>query len=390
MSIKKIAVIGAGLVGSAIALYLAKLGLQVHIFERRADPRQHHKDKGRSINLALSHRGLRTLSELNLTAAVLKQAVPVYGRCVHQANSTLSYQPYSHRKTEFNYSISRQGFNQILMDAVEKSDKITLEFEKNFDVNNFDEYDFYIAADGASSHIRRYLNNHNQLNFKEEYSEHAYLEFILKAEDTKGLDPHHLHIWPCHDFMFMALPNFEGSFTGTLFMPENKFSEIRSQADIKNFFQNYFFEVTQLLPDYQQQFQAHKPSVLKTVQGDSWLWQQKLLFIGDSAHAMLPYLGQGMNCGLEDCRILNELIIQQKDFLKAVKIFAEDRKKDTDAITELSCQNYYEMCHKVVDEKFLKLKEQEAQLSQQDKSFQSLYQKITYTSIPYRELLPKA
>lgn len=382
-----VTIIGAGLVGTAMAIYLAKLGLRVTVHERRADLRKETVEAGRSINLALSHRGICTLTELGLTDIILKKAVPVYGRCVHK-NGSLDYQAYSHNPEEFNYSVSREQLNHSLLDKLESYDNVKINFSSSVDYANLPDADFIIAADGASSHIRRELQQQSKVSFSEVYSEQSYKELTMATEFGTALDKHYLHIWPCHEFMLIALPNLDGSFTCTLFMPDAKFAELKSNETIKNFFQTNFSEIQPLIPDLLEQYQANLVSELKTVQGDPWLVNNRLLFIGDAAHAMLPYLGQGMNCGLEDCRLLNEKLASSNTFLEAMQAFAETRKKDTDAITELSLRNYQEMCHKVVEADYLAKRQHEAELAKQKPhEFRNLYQKITYTNIPYSELL---
>lgn len=385
---REITIVGAGLVGCVCALYFAKRDYQVTLFERRPDMRKKQVDRGRSINLALSHRGISALSQLNLSEKILAHAVPMYGRCVHDLQKNTNFQPYSFHPHEFNYSVSREFLNQQLLDALEDYSNVKIQFEKNITLKDIQDTQT-IIADGASSHIRKELQLAEQVNFSEIDLDHAYKELTISAVNGQSLKKNYLHIWPRNEFMLIALPNFDGSFTCTLFMPLQNFSSFKTEAEIKQFFQVNFAEAVALMPDLIEQYSNNPVGLLKTVSGTPWVVNDKLLFIGDAAHAIVPFLGQGMNCGFEDCQILNGLLDSCHDNLsQAFKLFAEARKADTDAIAQLSLENYLEMRQKVIDETYLKKRAIEQELVKKfPTKYRPLYELISYTSTPYSQIL---
>lgn len=397
MEKKSITIIGAGLVGSLCALYFARRGYAVTVFERRPDLRTHPLEGGRSINLALSHRGITALQQVNVSEKILAEAVPMFGRCVHDLTQQISFQPYSFHEHEFNYSVSRERLNRLLLDELDTYSNVKLVFEKNVILDdikklseeNADRETPIVVADGASSHIRKELQQLNTVNFSEIDSEHAYKELSISAEHGKELQKNYLHIWPRQQFMLIALPNFDGTFTCTLFMPTSKFAELNTEEKILIFFQENFSEVVRLMPDLLQQYNKNPVGALKSVQGSPWCVKDKIVFIGDAAHAMLPFLGQGMNCGFEDCQILNSLLDHYHDDIAlAFKNFSEARKLDTDAITQLSLENYLEMRHKVIDAAYLKKREIEQQLVKKfPQKYRPIYELISYTNLPYSDIL---
>lgn len=389
---KELIIIGAGLVGCVAALYFARRGYEITLYERRADLRTYGLTEGRSINLALSHRGISALKQLDFDEKILAAAVPIYGRCVHQPDQPLSYQPYSFHPHEFNYSVSREHLNQLLLDQLETYATVKINFDYPLELDELKKLPEdvpVIIADGASSHIRRELTKLKQINFDETVSDHRYKELTIAKQFGENLTKNHLHIWPMHEFMLIALPNFDGSFTCTLFMPVEKFDDLNSAAKIQQFFNADFAEVTALIPDLVVQFQKHPTGLLTTVKGTPWFLNNHWLFIGDAAHGMLPYLGQGMNAGFEDCKLLDALLNNfNDDWQSAFKLFSETRKVDTDAIAELSLLNYLEMRHHVVDENYLRKRAIEKQLvNKYPEKYRPIYELITYTNTPYAEIL---
>ncbi len=389
---KSIVIVGAGLVGCVAALYFARRGYEITLYERRADLRTHGLIQGRSINLALSHRGISALQQLNLSHQVLAEAVPMYGRCVHNKQNELSYQPYSFHPNEFNYAVSRERLNYILLDQLDTYVTVKVKFEHTIELNNLKNIAVeipWIIADGASSHIRKELTQLRQVNFTETVSEHSYKELTISMQHGFALKKNYLHIWPMHEFMLIALPNLVGSFTCTLFMPTEKFLHLNTSKQIHAFFKDNFSGLNALIPDLVEQFQKNPLGSLKTIDGGPWFVDDQMLFIGDAAHGILPFLGQGMNCGFEDCQLLDALLDHFDDnWHLAFKVFSEQRKIDTDAIAKLSLANYLEMRHKVVDKEYLKKREIEQFLvSTYPKKYRPIYELISYTSIPYAEIL---
>ncbi len=355
---KKITIIGAGLVGSLAAIYFAKRGYKVTVFERRGDMRKTNVDRGRSINLALSTRGLIALEEVGLANVIRMNAIPMKGRMMHDIAGNLSFLPYG-KEGQFINSISRGDLNILLMDAAEKAG---VEIIFNHKFSSLDEIDFelLIGADGAYSAVRQALQVSGRFNFSQEYIEHGYKE--LHIPPGTNLEKNALHIWPRESFMMIALPNPDGSFTGTLFLSFDQFDSLKNA---KRFFEETFADALKLIPDFEQQWTDNPVSSLVTMKCWPWSHGNNVLLIGDAAHAVVPFYGQGMNAGFEDCRILNKLLDQNKDDWNiAIKEFEKLRKPDADAIATLALDNFVEMRDLVADEEFLLRKKIEARLNQ--------------------------
>lgn len=380
MQNKNIAIIGAGLVGSLLSIYLSRRGYKVSVFERRPDMRQQLIDGGRSINLALSNRGIRALAEVGMAHEIKQIAIPMHGRMMHAVSGLLTFQPYG-KEGQFINSISRSNLNMLLMDAAEKNGA---EFHFNTRVSNIDlenttlthetneiaaanAFDAIVGADGAFSVVRQAMQFTDRYDFAQDYIEHGYKELHIPSGDRgqHNLEKNALHIWPRESFMLIALPNPDGSFTCTLFFPfdgEPSFDSIKSDSKVLHFFETNFPDVRALMPNLLEDFKTNPTSSLVTMKCYPWV-RNKTLLIGDAAHAIVPFFGQGMNAGFEDCRILNELLHQyQDDWEKAIQSFQLQRKADTDAIAQLALDNFIEMRDLVADEDFLLRKKIEAKL----------------------------
>jgi kynurenine 3-monooxygenase len=376
---KHVAIVGAGLVGSLLALYLAKRGYKVSVFERRPDMRSGNADAGRSINLALSTRGIRALEEVGLADELRKVAIPMHGRMMHDIQGKLSFLPYG-KEGQFINSISRSGLNIVLMDAAERAG-VKLFFDHrctNLDLdhtrltfnnrNDFaQEFDLIIGADGAFSAIRATMQVTDRFNFSQHYIEHGYKELHIPAgtNGTFQLEKNALHIWPRESYMMIALPNPDGSFTCTLFFPfegNPSFSSLQNEKDVSEFFHAVFPDAVRLIPNLLGDFKTNPTSSLVTVKCYPWV-KNKTLLIGDAAHGIVPFYGQGMNAGFEDCRILNQLLAKHgDDWEKTLPDFQQQRKPDTDAIAQLAFDNFIEMRDLVADADFLLRKKIEAKL----------------------------
>lgn len=362
---RSVTIIGAGLVGSLVSIFLAKRGYNVQIFERRGDMRKTNVDRalpagrqGRSINLALSTRGLVALEEVGLADVIRKNAIPMKGRMMHDVAGNLSFLPYG-KEGQFINSISRGDLNMLLMDAAEKAG-VKIEFNHKADNVDLDSPDLLIGADGAYSAVRSALQVSGRFNFSQEYIEHGYKELHIPA--GSGLEKNALHIWPRESFMMIALPNPDGTFTGTLFL---SFDQLQSIKNPRQFFQDVFPDALKLIPDFDQQWIANPVSSLVTMKCWPWSHASNVLLIGDAAHAVVPFYGQGMNAGFEDCRILNKLLDKNKeDWNTTIDEFEKLRKPDADAIAQLALDNFIEMRDLVADEEFLLRKKIEARLHQ--------------------------
>lgn len=408
---KDIVIIGAGLVGSLLGIYLAKRGHKVRIYERRADMRKEAVVAGRSINLALSDRGLKALREVGIADEVMKIAIPMPGRMIHSKDCSTNFQPYGKEGQAIN-SVSRAELNKKLMDLAEQHG-ISLYFNRKceqidwknneitFESNNSDEKvtaDLIFGADGAYSAARlQHMLQHNLFNYQQYYIDCGYKELSIPAGPNGSflLDKNALHIWPRKHYMLIALPNTDGSFTGTLFFPfegDHSFEELDTEEKVDQFFKEDFNDVYQLIPDLTQQFFDNPTSSLVTVKCFPWVREDRFALIGDAAHAIVPFFGQGMNCGFEDCSVLNQLMDKYQDDWKGLlEEFQTVRKPDTDAIADLAVNNFTEMRDRVADPKFQLQKKIEARLHEKypDKWIPA-YSQVTFSPhIRYSEAMQR-
>lgn len=399
----KIAVFGAGLVGSLYATLMAKLGHDVTIYEKRSDIREGFKGRARSINLALSVRGWKALELAGLKPEVEKIVIPMEGRMIHEVGKETSLQPYSqYGKTIF--SVSRNDLNELLINAAEESgcrfkfdtkvlpcenedDSIKIESESG--TISTPKADLYIGADGANSITRSYIKG---CKYKVEKISHNYKEIEISADKDGNhkLYKQALHIWPRGTYMFIGLPNIDGSYTGTLFMPEkgkNSFDELNSEQKVKTFFDETFPDTGEHIPDLVEQFTQNPTSNLATMWVDDWYDEEKKIgLIGDAAHGIIPFYGQGMNSGFEDCSILFELL-QKEDFDHHFIPYAASRKKDTDGIAHLSRDNFIEMRDLVAQPKFQLQKKIERKIqAAYPGTWMPLYTMVSFSNIPYSEV----
>jgi kynurenine 3-monooxygenase len=408
---KKIAVIGGGLVGSLLSIYLRKRGYEIEVYERRSDPRKTNLYAGRSINLALSTRGIKALEEIGLAAEIRKAAIPMHGRVMHNVAGELSFLPYG-KEGQFINSISRGDLNILLMNEAEKAGVkfqfdqrcLHVDFEKTSltvqdtsggteknKVSTFT-HDLIIGADGAFSALRGSMQFTDRFDFSQDYIDHGYKELHIPAGagGSFQLEKNALHIWPRESFMMIALPNPDGSFTCTLFFPfegNPSFERLKDDKAILKFFAETFPDATALIPDLLEDFRTNPTSSLVTMKCFPWV-RNKCLLIGDAAHAIVPFYGQGMNAGFEDCRILNGLLNQHADNWNIVlPEFQKQRKPDTDAIAQLALDNFVEMRDLVADADFLLRKKIEAQLhARYPEQWIPLYSMVTFNeNIRYSE-----
>ncbi len=395
---KHIAIIGAGLVGSLLSIYLSKRGYRISVFERRDDLRKSSSDEGRSINLALSTRGIRALEEVGLAADVRKLAIPMHGRMMHDKKGVLTFQPYG-KQGQYINSISRGGLNGMLITKAEDNKvrfffkhrcasvdlaETAVTFQTGSNAFHTQNFDLVIGADGAFSAVRSAMQVADRFNYAQEYLEHGYKELHIPADKTGRhvMEKNALHIWPRESFMMIALPNPDGSFTCTLFFPfEGKFSFASLQHDdlVIAFFRDVFPDAVPLLPDLLKDYNTHPLSSLVTIRCFPWI-HHKTFLIGDAAHAIVPFYGQGMNAGFEDCRTLNQLLEKNgDDWSEALQVFQQTRKKDCDAISQLAYDNFIEMRDRVADPDFLLRKKIEAKIHElYPEKWIPLYSMVTF------------
>jgi kynurenine 3-monooxygenase len=369
-SAESVNIIGAGLAGSLLAIMLARRGMRVTVYEKRADPRVSKVDGGRSINLALAARGIRGLKHADVLERVMPLTIPMRGRMVHAHNGETELQMYGVRPEEVIYSVSRAMLNRILVEAADEYENVKLHFgqtalgladgSNRIELRDESSGRVYpaasvptIATDGAGSRIRHAMEGRGISRVREEMLNHDYKELTILAADRKHvMDPHALHIWPRGGFMLIALPNLDGSFTATLFLAkvgEKGFERLRTKKDVSWFFELEFPSAKALMTDLEQEFLDNPQGSLGTVYTDGWHAAGDVLLLGDAAHAIVPFHGQGMNCAFEDCVELDLILAQRHDWSLAFAHFERKRKPNTNAIATMALQNYLEMRAAVLD-----------------------------------------
>lgn len=408
---KTATIVGAGLVGSLWAVYLSKAGYKVTVIERRPDIRNAEISAGKSINLALSTRGWKALDTVGVGDEIRNIAIPMPGRMMHNLEGELTFQPYGKERQAI-YSVSRGGVNAKMMDIAEKHGNAQLFYNERcykVDLENGIVYtetaskekkqyqsDVVFGTDGAFSAVRyNAFQLLDRFNLSQNYIEDGYREILLpaNADGSYKLEKNALHIWPRGRFMLIALPNEDGSFTCTLFMPfkgENSFETLNTKEAVNKFFQKTFPDFYQLMPNIADAWEDHPLSSLAIIRCYPWT-HGKTALMGDAAHATVPFYGQGMNAGFEDCTVLWELM--QKHNENWEKIFEEYqvmRKPDGDGVQDLSMYNYHVMRDYVADPKFLLQKKIEAFFSEKhpDK-WMPLYSQVTFSHIRYSEAWKK-
>ena len=400
----KVVIIGAGLAGSLLSIYLAKRGIRVDVYETRGDMRLEEVAAGRSINLALSDRGIAALREVGMDSYMLAEAVPMLGRLIHTASGETKLLPYSGRQGEYINSVSRSGLNIALMNEADKYPDVTFHFNErciDFDCRSGEALfargsvvtgDTVIATDGAGSAVRYAMMNGGveRFDFSQKWLEHGYKELHIPPGPDGGfqLEKNALHIWPRNKFMMIALPNFDGSFTCTLFFAhtgENSFEQLKGPEAMLPFFEENFPDATELMPTLADDYFANPTGNLGTIKCFPWNAGGKALLLGDSAHAVVPFYGQGMNCAFEDVRVLDQLIDKHGTNWQAVyREYGELRKVNTDAIADLAEENFYEMRDAVADPVFVRKRELDTKLEQAFPDYFSKYSMVTFREdMPY-------
>lgn len=406
----KITIVGGGLVGSLLAIFLAKRGHTVKVYERRGDPRKTDVYAGRSINLVVSHRGWTALRAAGVEQAVKEITVPVHARMMHDRDGNLNRVPYSIDNKAI-YSVSRGELNRRLLSEAEALPNVKLFFDHrcvDVDLQNATchfqreegdhvvvEADVVFGSDGAFSAVRQKMML-GRFTYSQEYIEHDYKEvaFPANSDGTPKMDPHCLHIWPRRWFMMMGLANQDGGFTGTLFMPNTHtdqapgFDTVRTPEQVQAFFQEHFRDALPLVPDLVEQYLRNPQSTLAIIRCSPWQVNGKVALIGDAAHAIVPFYGEGMNAGNEDCKVLNDLLDQYGDdnWAEVLTRYAAKRKPNGDAIADLSMRNFVEMRDLVADPKFLLRKKIEGHLqAKHPDKWLPLYSQVKFSDIEYKD-----
>jgi len=405
---KKIAIIGSGLVGSLLAIYLRKYGHDITVFDRRPDIRN-VKFSGRSINLAMSNRGWKALHEVGIGEDIKKIAIPLNKRAMHVIGKPLYYQDYGIEE-EAIWSISRGVLNRKMIDLAEASGVVFKFEEKVWDVDlpsaelftgatekgewKSYKYDLIFGCDGAFSRVRHKMQRRSRFDYSQDFIDVGYKELTIlpNADGSHKLDKNSFHIWPRGNFMFIAMPNLDGSFTCTLFMPFEggvSFENIKTKKEAKDFFTTYFPNVMHDIENLTQDFFKNPTSAMVTMKCYPWTYWDKVALVGDSAHAIVPFYGQGMNAGFEDIYVLNKLIQENKDNWGTIfKKYQESRKPNADAIAELSYRNFIEMSQKTADPLFLLQKKIEKHFATlHPEKWIPVYSRVTFSDKPYADAL---
>ena len=404
MKPEKIIIIGAGLCGTLLAIRLAQRGLRVSLHEKRPDMRKTDYNFGRSINLALSSRGLKALDRVGLKEEILKECIPMRGRLIHPLRGEPWLSPYSGRAEDYINSVSRSGLNIRLIEEAEKLPNLTLFFNSNCQHVDLKEAlatfkdevtgkisteqgSVVIGTDGAGSAVRRSMMGHTTdllFNYSQDFLRHGYKELSIPpaADGSHRLEKNALHIWPRGQYMVIALPNLDGSFTVTMFHPfagENGFDNLTTKEKVQKLFETEFPDLVPHMPNYLDDFFTNPVGTLGTIKCYPWQAYGKALIMGDASHAIVPFYGQGMNASFEDVRVFDDLMNEHdQDWNTIFLQFQEERAQNANAIAELAVDNFHEMQDKVADPVFIKKRQLEMQLEQKYRDFYSKYSLVTF------------
>ncbi len=410
---KKVIIIGAGLSGTLMAVYLARRGYQVTINERRKDMRLDPISSGRSINMTLAARGLAALGQVIDIDKVLEMTIPLKGRMIHDPHGSLKFIPYGSKKDEVIYAIKRNELNMALMDVAETYPNVTISFGErcvavdksnasvqllNDDTNELSHAtgDFIIGADGTFSSVRQQIHRGERANYRQEFLDCGYKEVCLPPgkNNTFQMEKHALHVWPRGSCMLMGIPNLDGSFALTCILPfegDRSFGSLTTEAEVLSFFNTHFPDVTPLIGEFARGFVNKPPGMFLTTKAFPWHHRGQVVLLGDACHTVTPFYGQGMNAAFEDCQVLDECLDQNGDDLdSAFCQFQLLRKRNTDALADLSVKNFYELRDKVRSPFLMAHKRMDLVLhTLLADSWLPLYTLITHTTIPYAEAMER-
>lgn len=406
----KIIIIGAGLSGTLLAIRMAQRGFQVSLHEKRGDMRLETYEGGRSINLALSARGLMALDRVGVKEDILKECIPMRGRMIHPEEGGLRFSPYSGREEDYINSVSRSGLNIRLLNLAEELDNLDIYFDsgcKKVELEEgivhfynpetgesySDQGDLVIGTDGAGSAVRSSMMARTPellFNFSQDFLRHGYKELSIHPgpDGAFKIEKHALHIWPRHEFMMIALPNLDGSFTLTMFHPykgASGFDELDSREKVQAFFEKEYPDLIPYIPHYLDEYFENPVGILGTVRCYPWEAFGKTVLMGDAAHAIVPFYGQGMNASFEDVRVFDDLVEEHgADWTRVLETFQESRVENANAIADLAIDNFMEMQDKVADDAFIQKRKIEMELEQTYADYYSKYALVTFRpELPY-------
>ena len=402
---RSLSIIGAGLAGSLLAILLSRQGWQITVYERRGDPRVSDYESGRSINLALAERGRHALRQAGVEEAVMAKAVMMRGRMIHPRQGEPQLQRYGRDDSEVIWSIHRKDLNTTLLQLAEDAGA-TVHFHRRLHTVDFDagyarfiddrddqphdiRFQTLIGADGAGSALRAAMNRKQPLGERTDFLDHSYKELEIPPTVDGGfrIEANALHIWPRGNYMCIALPNDEGTFTVTLFLPNEgdpSFATTNSGVEAEALFARDFPDALALIPNLRRDWEQHPPGLLGTLHLDHWHMKGRAVLIGDAAHAMVPFHGQGMNCAFEDCIALATHLLEQDSLGEAFAAFERDRKPNAEAIQQMALENYLEMRDRVADPQFLLQRELEQALQARwPTRFVPHYTMVTFLRTPY-------
>jgi len=406
---EEVTLVGAGLAGSLLSIFLARRGHRVTIHERREDPRRERSSSGRSINLALANRGIHALERAGLMDRVRPALIPMAGRMLHDEGGDLRMVPYGHRPHEVIHSVSRGGLNALLMDAAEATGRVSIRFGETCRDVDFARrtirvragesdtihefpYAVLIGTDGSASAVREAILRETHGEAEEEPLGHGYKELSIPAASGGGfrMEPNALHVWPRGEYMLIALPNADGSFTATLFLPNTgaeSFEALAGPGDVRRLFERRFPDAIPLMPGLLEDFFGNPTGHLETVRCRPWFFEDQALVLGDAAHAIVPFHGQGMNAAYEDCDAFNDLREGEGRSWEAIFTeFEAARRPNADAIADMALENYVEMRSTVREPGFQLKKEISFLLEERHpRRFIPRYSMVMFHRIPYAE-----
>jgi len=407
LSRQDVRILGAGMAGALLAVLLARRGCGVSLFDRRPDPRYSPPERGRSINLALAARGIRALEQAGVMRHVRPLLIEMRGRCVHDRSGATKLLPYGWKPGEVIYSVGRAALTTLLIEAAGRYPNVTMNFAERAlsvsareNVIRFcdDEPDESyevplartIATDGAGSVVRTSLAAEGLITAREELLDHDYKELTLPPVKGKhAMEMHALHVWPRGGFMLIALPNTDGSFTATLFLSRKQFAELSTPEAVSEFFAQEFPDVVPLIPDLLTDFFENPQGQLGTVHTAPWYVRDQVVLMGDAAHAIVPFHGQGMNAAFEDCLVFDELAGGHSDWKHLFAEFDRVRRPNAEAIAQMALENYIEMRDTVLDPRFQRYKAMSVELEKRfpDRFIPRYSMVMFHPEIPYSEAL---
>ena len=409
----KFILIGSGLAGGLLAAYLGRRGYDVDLYERRADPREGNIVGGRSINLALSTRGIHALEQLGIADEVLRHAIPMRGRMIHDKSGDLHFAPYDVDPTKWINSIGRAALNTTVIEAAQRYSNVRVHFNHRCTDADLDtptveletengqltaQGDAVIGLDGAFSAVRQSMQRRmGTFQYDESYLAHGYKELTIPPgpDGSWRMEKNALHIWPRKSFMMIALPNPDGSFTCTLFWEfegPRSFATTKTDDDVRRFFDEEFPDAVALMPTLLEDFKQNPTGSLVTIRCAPWFYQDKVALVGDAAHAVVPFYGQGMNAAFEDCVVLDDCLEKFQDNReRAFSEYCVKRKENTDALADLAIGNFIEMRDKTASHAFRAKKKLDQLLEASLPGiYLPLYTMVTFTRIPYAEAARRA